>query len=172
MVEWNNLAWIDLPAYSVSDEGDVRNDASLRNLAQSVTASGVRKVSLNDSDGKRRTLGVAHLVATNFVEGETTTFDTVINLDGDRSNNRAENLMWRPRWFAVAYHRQFSRVPVGGHCVCFDTEEIFPRPIDAAMKYGLMEIDIVQSCFRTEEVAYRGQSGVWPTGYEFMWLKE
>ena len=48
------------------------------------------------------------MVADAFVDGKTDLFNTPIHLDGDRENCSAENLMWRPRWFAVQFHRQFQ----------------------------------------------------------------
>jgi hypothetical protein len=47
------------------------------------------------------------MVAEAFCEGQSEHWNTPIHLDGDRENCRADNLMWRPRWFAVQYHRQF-----------------------------------------------------------------
>ena len=54
---------------------------------------------------------VALLVAKAFLKQPSEFFDTPINLNGDRLDNQVINLMWRPRWFAIKYNRQF-REPI------------------------------------------------------------
>lgn len=74
-------------------------------------------------------------------------FDTPINLDGDRYNNRAVNLMWRPRWFARKYFAQFESDVRGifGPIQDTITKEVFESTWEAAIKFGLLEKDIVLS---------------------------
>ena len=162
MEVWHNLGDMDLDNYSVSNMGRVRNDRTNRIMKQSQNQSGASKVSLARHVGDPRiTLGVANLVARYFVEGETREFDTPINLDGDRSNNMASNLAWRPRWFAINYHRQFQFQPIvfDQRIVCLDTDEVFDSCRAAAIHYGLLEREIA-------EATLQGR-GVWPLGYDF-----
>lgn len=166
METWQNLEEMDLPNYSVSDYGQVRNDRTSRIMKQSPNQSGAYKVSLVRHTGEPPiTLGVANLVAHYFVEGESREFDTPINLDGIRSNNAASNLAWRPRWFAINYHRQFQfqKILFDDRIVCLDTDEVFDTCRDAAVHYGLLEREIAEAIMQ--------QRGVWPLGYDFRVLR-
>src|SRR3954463_11128186 len=96
------------PGYSISSYGRVRNDETDRILALTRNQHGVVQVGLM-RDGLQYKRGVALLVARAFLDPPAIeTFDTPINLDGDRCNNHIDNLMWRPRWFAVKFHQQFD----------------------------------------------------------------
>lgn len=167
MEVWHNLAAEGLDNYSVSNLGQVRNDRTNRLLKQSANQSGTYKVGLVRQTGEPPiTLGVASLVARYFVEGETREFDTPINLDGNRANNTADNLAWRPRWFAINYHRQFKFTPVifSDPIVCLDFDKVFPSTREAAIEYGLLEQHIAESIV--------SQRGVWPLGYDFRMYRE
>lgn len=118
---------------------------------------GVLQVGLT-SFGEYHKRGVALLVARAFIPQPSELFDTPINLNGDRSDCRAENLMWRPRWFAIAYHKQFKEpyeFRLDGAIYDTKTSEISNSSLEAAMRYGLLEQDIVLS------IANR--TYVWPT---------
>lgn len=167
MTQWVRLDDFGFPDYSVSDEGEVRNDKTNRYLSQSFNQSGTRKVGLVRSPGEPpNTLVVPRLVASIFLEEPPHNFDTPINLNGDRTDNRAENLAWRPRWFAIRYNQQFKRPAYTFNypIVLIDHFEIFEQPRDAAIKYGLLEADIVADI--------QNQRGVWPFGFEFRIYKE
>ena len=105
---------------------------------------------------------VALLVATAFLKNDMgDTFNCPINLDGDRYNNRAANLAWRPRWFATKYFQQIEEA----HFVDpypieeLNTREQFASPWDAALKYGLLQVDVLLSVCNGENV--------WPTKQRF-----
>lgn len=163
---WINLEHMDFPNYAVSDLGRVRSDITGRILKQHPNQQGIYKVGLvREKGGGPVTQSVSRLVATHFVEGESDGSNTPINLDGDRANNRASNLAWRPRWFAVRYHRQFDYRPAATYpVVCLDTDEVFVNAREASMRYGILEADIVQDCY--------SQNGVWPHGYDFRRYRE
>lgn len=97
----------EFPGYSVSDTGLVRNDETGRTLTQFVNAAGVSYVGLT-SERRQRSRSVALLVAESYLPEPSKWFDTPIHLNGDRTNNAAWNLMWRPRWFAIKYVQQFE----------------------------------------------------------------
>lgn len=150
----------EFPGYSVSEKGEVRNDDTDRVLTPTPNQHGVAQVGLM-KDRVQYKRGVALLVAQAFVEQPADTFNTPINLNGDRMDNHADNLMWRPRWFAITYHRQFHndlrgfRRPIEE----INTGEEFETSWDAAVKYGLIDREIM--------LATLNRTYVWPTYQEF-----
>lgn len=93
--------------YQISTDGDVLNTKTGRYLIPTPTQAGEPTVGLmQDHIQHRRSVKV--LVAEAFVPGKSETFDTPIQLDGNRNNLSANNILWRPRWFAWRYIRQFN----------------------------------------------------------------
>jgi len=128
-----------------------------------INQGGVVNVGLTDDYGQHKR-AVAPLVASAFlpkIPRQRDAFDTPINLDGDRSNNDVNNLMWRPRWFAVKYFQQFNSEPKGYRVPIEDikTGERFETSWEAATTYGLLDIDIV--------VAMERNTWVFPTYQKF-----
>ena len=75
--------------YSVSSEGEVRNNKTGKILSPSPSAGGYLKVNLRKNKTSYSRY-VHRLVAENFLEGE----GEVNHLDGNRQNNILENLEW------------------------------------------------------------------------------
>ena len=160
MEDWREIT--EFPGYSVSDCGRVRNDETGRILVIQVNQTGVPNVGLVKNPGtpdrtqcKR---SVALLVASTFLPlHEQESFDTPINLDGDRLNNHVHNLMWRPRWFAVRYFEQFrSSMRWGFYTPIEDQKgERYENSWEAALKNGLLDQDIY--------IAALNHTYVWPT---------
>ena len=152
----------EFPLYSITDEGQVINNDTGRVLALSVNRNGVVQVGLMKY-GRQYKRGVALLVATAFLDPPTPeTFDTPIHLDGDKLNNRLDNLMWRPRWFAIMYQRQhelFTRPSLNEPIIDLATREKFRDSWDAATKFGLLDEEIAE--------AIRARTYVWPTYQRF-----
>lgn len=159
METWQRLDYF--PNYSVSDQGRVRNDKTGRILTQVVNQQGIPSVSLY-RDGKQHRLSVIRLVAHSFLTPHPyEAFDTPINLDGDRLNNAVTNLLWRPRWFAMAYHKQF-RHPRHYHDDPIEeihTGERFNNVWEVAKKYGLIAVEV-----KVSTITHRT---VWPTSQSF-----
>lgn len=159
METWSEL--LAFPGYSVSDLGRVRNDRTghiLRIIVNQLGIAyvGLRKVTI---DCKR---AVAPLVAHAFLpQHQHLTFDTPIHLDGDRLNIAVENLMWRPRWFAVKYHRQFylDRMGIQQSVYSVETGEEFDTSWHAATTFGLIDRDLTIAISRDEYI--------WPTYQKF-----
>ena len=157
--QWSPL-W-DFPGYWISDRGMVRH----RDRDQSVTVSMNRTGSVYVSlwrDNRANSRSLPLLVASTFLDApQHESFDAAINLNGVRRDCRAENLMWRPTWFARKYHQQFRngqrgfKIPV----ILLDTGEIFPTSWEAAVKYGLLDSDILARTYNNEKV--------WPYNYSF-----
>lgn len=155
----------DFDRYSVSNLGRIRNNNTQRIMVIRRTNLGVYYVGLQSDSGIQRNRSIALLVARAFVGGYSDSFDSTIHLDGERSNNRADNLMWRPFWFAKKYHDQFKRpypeleVPI----VERKTGEVMNRMWEACLKYGLLEADL--------HIAIMNRTFVWPT-YQFWEFQE
>lgn len=146
MEVWREIR--SFPGYLVGDEGHVKNEETGRYMTQLRNQHGVVHVGLT-RDRVQYRRSVAVLVANAFVDRlpGREHFDTPINLDGDRSNNRVPNIMWRPRWFAVKYFNQFDNPYKGFTGPIEDTltGEKFDSSWEAATKYGLLEKDIYLS---------------------------
>jgi hypothetical protein len=135
------------PKYSVNSLGHVRRDSFNRilhphsNQTESVYVSLMR-------NGQQNQRSLALIVAKAFLPPPTPPFDTPINLNGDRWDCAVDNLMWRPRWFAIRYHHQFKEPyerPVEAPLRARGEKEVFPDSISAACRYGLLERDVVMS---------------------------
>lgn len=157
-------AWRIIPEfdrYSVSSDGRIRNDKSDRIMAVNKNQHGTVHVGLIRGRVQYKR-SVPRLVAQAFLElPPNDRFDTPINLDGDRWDNRASNLLWRPRWFAISYHQQFLEPPRGIRRPIRDkrTGEEFPNSWIAATTYGLLDREIL--------VATMQRTYVWPTLQRF-----
>lgn len=136
--------------YSVNRFGDVIHDAFGRLLTPHANQTESVYVSLM-RDGKQHQRALSRIVAKAFLESAVPIFDTPINLDGDRWNCAADNLMWRPRWFAIQYHHQFKERynnPIDTPVKARDENEVFSDSFAAAIRYGLLERDVVLSVFQ------------------------
>lgn len=144
MQEWAEVH--DSPLHEVSTDGQIRNTETGHILAQTTTRDGTRKVTFR-IDGVVTTRSVKVLVAEAFAERPYEEYDTPILLDGDKDNCNVENIIWRPRWFAMRWQRQF---PIDKKyylpCVNADTGEEFMYIVTAGMYYGSLFEDIRRSC--------------------------
>lgn len=142
---WHELD--EFPDYAVSDLGEVHNIKTGMPRKTSINQQGIVKISLYVGR-ELITRSVAVMVAEAFVEGQSDFFNTPIHLDGDRENCRAENLMWRPRWFAVQYHRQFLSPEfhhMDVHIEHLQTGKEYYSVKDACMDLGLYYNDVYRS---------------------------
>jgi hypothetical protein len=135
------------PKYSVNKLGQVRRDSFDRLVRPQMNQTGSVYVPLM-REGVLKQRSLALIVAKAFLPEPTPPFDTPINLNGDRWDCRVENLMWRPRGFAIRYHQQFRdpyERPVKAPLRARDHQEVFPDSLSAAKRYGLLERDVVLS---------------------------
>ena len=159
MENWMSIE--NFPGYSVSDRGRIRTDKSGRILVLSENQFGLLQVGMM-RDGVQHHRSVPLLVAKAFIPEPVGPFDTPINLDGDRHNNSIENLVWRPRWFAIKYNQQFRypyEMPILTPIEDLKTGEISENSTECAKRYGLLEQDLVLSILN--------RTYVWPTYQEF-----
>ena len=153
-------------SYEVSTYGNVRSEYRAGFLTQQVNNRGVYVVALT-RDGIQHQRSVPLLVANHWIpRPERSDFITPIHLDGSRKNCCAYNLAWRPRWFAIKYHQERNanlypdwRRPIE----LLETAELFPRPRECAIKYGLLETDIHRSIME--------RSFVFPHWFHFRWAR-
>lgn len=150
--------WYELdefPDYAVSEFGEIHNIKTGMPRRTSINQQGIVKISLYVGR-ELITRSVAVLVAEAFVDGQDEFFNTPIHLDGDRENCRADNLMWRPRWFAVQYHRQFQSPDF--HRMDIDIEELstgreYESVKEACMDLGLYYQDVYRSYIHEQQIA-------------------
>lgn len=162
--EWAELE--EFPDYAISNFGDIANMKTGMPRKASRNQQGIYKISLYQ--GRRLiTRSMALLVAQAFVEGQTAIFDTPIHLDGDRANYRADNLMWRPRWFAIKYHKQFRYEDFYNqnvHLVELESGKHYNSIQEACVTNGLYFQDIIKS--------YVERTFVFPTQQEFRYIQD
>lgn len=152
--------------YYISIEGEVINTKTWRKMVMSPTAFGEPTVGLT-RDGTQHRRSVKVLVARAFVEGETDIFNTPIQLDGDRNNLRADNIVWRPRWFAWKYRNQFEKYEYSSYPDWYSAGQVldiiegirYDTVLDASIANGLLCRDVLFSC--------NNQTQVFPTGQVF-----
>jgi hypothetical protein len=161
-IEWRRIH--SFPAYSVSATGLVRNDETGRRMTMLVNQAGVVNVGLTKNRVQYKR-AVALLVAKAFLTVVLQdTFDTPVNLDGDRYNNWVGNLVLRPRWYATKYFQQFHEEPIKDYPIeDVDSGEMFDSAWDATTRLGLLQSDIVLS-------VHTG-ARVWPTNQRFRPLR-
>lgn len=140
--EWRDLT--DFPDYEISDQGLIRNKSRDRFLTPSPNGKGIIKVVLRKDD-VIYTRSVARLVAMTFV-AEPQTGEVVFHLDGDYDNVTAENLLWKPRWFAQKWAMQAKRVipKRPGRIVMDSTGVEYANALECAKAtYGIEEYIII-----------------------------
>lgn len=160
-VEWRTIN--EFPDYEVSNKGDIYNSKQRMMMRISYTNFGNAKITLADQNGNRRTRSVTQLVGDAFVRPMNGLCDSLIVLDGDFSNMAAENLAWRPRWFAWKYTHQL-KTPQPNHyrnLPVLDTKHDveYDSIIVAGMTEGLLFDDIWRS-------THTG-AAIYPTGSVF-----
>lgn len=183
MSRYNRSSWVTLPhhqGHEINSEGQIRNGRTGKILSPSVNQSGVQYVALrNTTQGQYENKAVGVLVAEVFCEGQTSQNTTVLYLDGDHNNNRASNLMWAPRWHAMAYHREINnlnRVParpirddLGNYYPDIPSAAratgSLPSAIDYAVRYNDQIKKSQDDYFSNDSIGFTHK--VWPSGRVF-----
>lgn len=146
----------EFPDYLVSRDGQVLTGWKKRPIRPSLTRNGAVKITLY-ADGVPYTRSLALLVAKAHLynDHDPDIFNTPIHLDNDLRNNHVDNLMWRPRWFAGKYQRQYwnveyrtSRITV----IDVDREEVYDNIMQVCQRFGLLFVDVIKSCNTGETV--------------------
>lgn len=162
------VACEEFPDYSLSSFGRIANTKFHRIVKPRVSREGTVMVTIY-KDGAPYTKSLKVLLGEAFVDGKTETFDTIIHLDGDVTNNAVSNLTWRPRWFAWKYKRQLSKIdfyhdkhPYKVYDV--KTGLVYDSVVHAGLTNGLLFSEIVLSL--------HDQTPVFPTWHVFGIVEE
>ncbi|HMT68966.1 MAG TPA: hypothetical protein PKD16_02325 [Saprospiraceae bacterium] len=145
-VQWHELE--EFPDYAVSEQGDIANIKTGIPRKLSINGQGIVKITLYDTRKQLVTRSVARMVAEAFVpKPDQEIFDTPIHMDGELTNCRADNLVWRPRWFAIKYHRQFRNPEfhiARGTFIDIDSEEVYDSIKDICVRNGVFWQDVIK----------------------------
>jgi hypothetical protein len=151
----DDLSWHDIPGfpgYKINRLGDIFNNRTEAIMRPSLNQDGVVKIGLLDAFEVRRTVSVALLVAKVFLIKPETLYDSVIFLDANRQNVAADNLAYRPSWFAWTYSRQFNgiiqpkyKIKVTQHTRDNKQIAMYDSIVAAAVKNGFLMRDIWRS---------------------------
>lgn len=135
--EWSDIE--EFPEYGVSSQGRVVNDATSRTMAINYNRQGIAMVKIQ-KNGLQYTRSVALLVARAFLdEPKNSSYNSIIYLNGDHTDCRAMNLMWRPRWYALKYHQMFQEIPIRVGVYVPYLQRTFSSLRDFCTTYGLDE---------------------------------
>lgn len=145
----------EFPIYEVTNHGRVFNSHTGREMVLSPTQNGDLTVGLVRI-GYQHRFSVKGLVARAFVPGGDIIYNTPTLLDGDKSNLHFSNIVWRPRWFAWKYSRQFTHPEEWYYIgpVQDNNGRVYENYITASMENGVLCEDIRESVYTTnhEEV--------------------
>ena len=134
-------------AYGVTYDGQVVNVAKGGIvLPHYINRAGHNFVSMKNDEGVFCTRHVAKMVLKAFKPIREESWNTVIYLDGNKSNCHIENLEWRPRWFAVKYNLEKAKPLVGGEYPVRDEDsgDIYHSVRDASSANGILEEEILR----------------------------
>jgi len=151
--EWKVID--EYPNYMISNKGEVQNVSTGRLMQLSTNNFGTLRVTVRNSTGIV-TKSVRVLVAKAFVDGETEIFNSVINLDGNEENCRADNLAWRPHWFSLRFKRQFGyEFPMSYYTTRIRNVESgaeYTNTFQCSRTEGVLFVDVWSSIYRKTKV--------------------
>ncbi len=145
----------EFPDYQISTLGRVLNTKRNTFMSTTVNNYGHLRISLRRGPF-RATRSVSLLVALAFVEAPEELCDSVMVLNGDLTDVRADNLTWRPWWFVITYSRQLKKQqPMHYHNLHVQntvTGEIYSSIVEAGMSEGLLFRDIWESTYKRKSI--------------------
>lgn len=105
----------EYPKYDVSNFGNIMNNHTGRMMSQTLVGKAHRPyVRLRNLRNEPKLVPVNRLVAQAWVAQPKKEldldFNIVVHRDGDLRNCHADNLAWRQRWWAMAYHKEMMTV--------------------------------------------------------------
>lgn len=146
----------EFPDYYISESGVILNAFTERPMARRLNHQGITMVNLS-KDKRLYTRSLSVLVAKQFVDNPyPSVYNSVIHLNGDRTDCRSMNLTWRPRWYALRYHRMFDEEPFRVRVYNPATNERFSSLRDFCTKYGLVESSTFNDLYNQRPVFHYG----------------
>lgn len=160
LIEWRKVD--DFPRYSISNDGQVRNDITAKILKQQISRSYYSVRLYNDNGPKWKR--VHRLVASAFCGPHSDEME-VNHIDGDKLNNNADNLEW-----VTKRENQIHAIFVLGkeHCfenlkkmavkneipvLCVETGEVFASTRKAGEAKGIYNTSITKALHGTYKTA-------------------
>ena len=135
--EWRDIE--GFPGMLIDEDGAVLNDWSCKILTPRTNRQGILMIGMM-REGRQQIRSVALLVAHAFLDPpKNDAYNSVIHLNGDKEDCRAINLMWRPRWYVVEYHRMFNELPKRVAVYIPRLDRVFPSLREFCTTYGLIE---------------------------------
>jgi len=163
----------DYPNYEVSTLGRVRNGITGRflTLVRNPT-NGWYFVNLS-RDGQQRTMSVHRLVAEAFLYEPKDPNTSIIQRDGDRSNNNVDNLVWKPRWFAVMYMREinYPRYHTRAELISERTGEVFDSVAHVASVVLHLPSFVFAGIYGRDTASYPGYGYIAPRDLLFSYTQ-
>lgn len=156
MEEW--LIIEAFPAYEVSSQGRVRNKSTENILGIYDNGHGVMQVVMR-RDLHSFARAVNRLVANAFLDPAPD--DCVpMHIDGDWGNNTADNLRWKPRWFAIKQTMQNKRiVPRDSRRVrMMKTGVVYENALECARELGGLEEVVILTAQSQHWTTYLGSA--------------
>lgn len=155
MEQWLDIA--EFPRYQISDEGRVRNSDTGRILKQQRhPRTGLWMVPLQRKT-KQHCRNIHRLVAETFLYPPPQGC-VPVHLDGDRSNNRADNLDWKTlsqaREITDQLHRTTPLDPRPVRHIEFDRD--YPNALEAAREIRGLEKHILFAATSHGTTSYKG----------------
>lgn len=155
MEEWRTIE--AFPDYEVSSEGRIRSGHTDRCLGIYDNGHGVLQVSMR-RDGKPHIRAVHRLVAHAFLDPAPDETVVPVFIDRDRMNCRADNLEWKPRWFATKLSRQLKRTEPRDHrkILFVKTGVIYDNALVCANDIGGLEDLVLLTAQNRWGATYKG----------------
>lgn len=154
MIEvWYPLDFMGYDNYDVSNTGKVRKHTQRRTRLMAIrkTATGHSYVGLT-SNGVQKVHTVAKLVLeASGAPKKGYKADYILHLDGDRTNNRLDNLRWVNKKTSTRYHRSCIREGKSKDCtdrpvIEMNDKHLYKSIMEAARDCGIPPIDIYNQC--------------------------
>ena len=139
--EWRRCKRI--PAYEISNDGQLRNIRTGRIMKTRINERGYEVIGLT-INGRTQSEKIHRLVAEEFLDDDEHYGEDVTFIDGDKSNVNADNLMWISRRDLIrnTYARGRKQTHRMRRIRCVETGEVFDSIIECSRVMGINKASI------------------------------